>query len=66
MCRYCEQTYESNMKKLDYTGIELGSNGQASLYMNINKEGFFELIADDSWDMAKVRIEYCPFCGRKL
>lgn len=66
MCKYCEQIYESNIKNLDYNGVELASNGQASLYMNATQENTFELIASDSWDWATISISYCPFCGKKL
>jgi len=61
MCKYCDNITTKN----EYEDIDLDSTDNTSLRMfqAVNK---VYLIAESFEDSVEIRIEYCPFCGRKL
>lgn len=71
MCKYCEEL-EIEFEVLNSNTISCGFMGKAIISLDMYKEkGKVNLYAnllncDGGCETAKIEINFCPFCGRKL
>ena len=71
MCKYCEELFTGecnetiledrlNVCNIDFVGVEVFINDdELELYLDTIPSG-------ETISRKKIKIQYCPFCGRKL
>lgn len=61
-----ELRYVTNFIGIQYCQCKERENSEDSGILNRDEEGYFFMTPNFEDDLTTVRIEFCPFCGKKL